>query len=163
VSDFSRPTSDQASTKPADRTVNGRFARGNSGGPGRPKGAVSAAAAALDQAAAEAHLELMRVVLEQARSGNLEATKMLWARIWPVRRGRPIAVDAPPIDHVDDVLPAKAAITEAVLTGQITGHEARPILKAIDSQRDQISDDQHRYLAVDLCRIALDGEAGGTK
>ena len=152
--------SDPSQSKPAGRTTNGRFAPGNSGGPGRPRSAVSAAAAALDQAAIEVHQELMRVVLDQARSGNLEATKMLWARTWPVRRGRPIAFDAPAIGHANDVLPAKAAITEAVLAGEITAHEARPILKVIDSQRDQISDDQHRKLAVEICDIKL---AGGTE
>jgi len=115
------------------RQSNGRFAAGNPGGPGRPRGLVSAAAAALDQAAVESHAELMRVELDQARAGNLEATKMVWARIWPVRRGRPIAVETPPIDNIHDVLPAKAAVAEAVLTGEITGHEARPILKAIDA------------------------------
>jgi len=50
---------------------NGRFAPGNPGGPGRPRSAVSAAALALDQAAVDAQAELMRVVLEQARAGNL--------------------------------------------------------------------------------------------
>jgi hypothetical protein len=142
------------------RQSNGRFASGNPGGPGRPRGAVNAAAAALDQAAIDSHAELMRVVLDQARAGNLEATKMVWARIWPVRRGRPISVETPPIDTIDDVLPAKAAVAEAVLTGQITGQEARPILKAIDSQRDQISDDQHREFAVQVCGLMLDKERG---
>jgi hypothetical protein len=156
MSDISQP-------KPPGPAAKGRFVPGNPGGPGRPKGAVSAAAAALDQAAVEAHLELMGVVLEQARSGNLEATKMLWARIWPVRRGRPIAFEAPPIGHIDDVLPAKAAVTEAVLTGQVTGHEAQPILKAIDAQRDQISDDAHRQCAIDLLDIVLKGRQDGTE
>jgi hypothetical protein len=155
--------SDISQSKPPGRTARGRFVPGNSGGPGRPRGAVSAAAAALDQAAVEAHQELMRVVLDQARSGNLEATKMLWARIWPVRRGRPMAFEAPPIGNIDDVLPAKAAVTEAVLTGQITGHEARPILKAIDSQRDQISDDQHREFAVKVTDIMLGNRQGETE
>ena len=139
----------------AARTFNGRFAPGNPGGPGRPRGAVSAAAAALDQAAAAAQQELMRVVLDEARAGNLKAVEMLWARIWPLRRGRPITLDVPLIGHANEVLAAKSAITEAVLMGQITGHEARPILKVIDSQRDQISDDSHRALAVAICDIEL--------
>jgi hypothetical protein len=133
------------------RQSNGHYAAGNPGGPGRPRSAVSAAAAALDQAAVEAHRELIQIVLEQARAGNLEATKMLWARIWPVRRGRPVSVDVPAIDTAHDVLPAKAAITQAVLAGDITALEARPILKVIDSQRDQIGD-------ASLCRLA--GELG---
>jgi hypothetical protein len=127
--------------QPVFRTVRGRFAKGNPGGPGRPRGAVSTAAAALDRAAVAAQLDLMQVVLEQARAGNLEATKMLWARIWPMRRDRPVALKLPPIESAKDVLPAKAAITQAVLAGDITANEAEPILKVIDSQRDQIGDE----------------------
>jgi hypothetical protein len=110
--------------QPVSRTVRGRFAKGNPGGPGRPRGAVSTAAAALDRAAVAAQLDLMQVVLEQARAGNLEATKMLWARIWPMRRDRPVALNLPPIESAKDVLPAKAAITQAVLAGDITANEA---------------------------------------
>jgi hypothetical protein len=137
---------------------NGRFAPGNPGGPGRPRSAVSAAALALDQAAAGVHQELMQVVLEQARAGNLEATKMLWSRIWPVRRGRPIAVEVPAIDSAKDVLSAKAAITDAVLAGDITANEARPILKVIDSQRDQIGDQAWCKLAGEVARIMTEDE-----
>jgi hypothetical protein len=134
----------------SQRHANGRFAAGNPGGPGRPRGAIAVAAAALDQAAVDVHEELIRVVLEQARAGNLEATKILLSRIWPARRGRPTAFDARPIGNIDDVLPAKAAVTAAILAGQITGHEAQPILKAIDSQRDQIRGDRHRAFAGNL-------------
>lgn len=163
MADLSRTLPPPASAAaPPERSTNGRFAPGNAGGPGRPRGAVSAAAAALDQAAVEAQQELMRVVLDEARAGNLKAIEMLWARIWPLRRGRPVAFDAPPIGHANDVLPAKAAITEAVLAGQITAHEAQPILKVIDAQRDQIIDDRHGELAVESCRILLDDEPGGT-
>ena len=52
MSDSTHPTPEPQAAK---RTTNGRFAPGNSGGPCRPRGAVTAAAAALDQAAIEAH------------------------------------------------------------------------------------------------------------
>jgi hypothetical protein len=153
-----KPASASTGATPAERLPDGRFAPGNPGGPGRPRGAVSAAAAALDRAAVEVHRELMQVVLEQARAGNLEATKMLWARIWPVRRGRPVAVDVPSIARAEDVSPAKRAVAEAVLSGDITATEAQPILRLIDSQRDQISDDRHCELVAGL-RDLLAGEA----
>ncbi len=128
------------SSKPV-RGTTGRFVPGTPGGPGRPRGAVSAAAAALDQAAIEAQQELLAVVLDKARAGDLKAIEMLWARVWPLRRGRPVALDAPSIGCANDVQATKAAVTEAVLAGEITGHEARPILSVIDVQRDQIRDD----------------------
>src|SRR5471032_2066122 len=132
--------SDISQSNPSQRTSKGRFGPGNPGGPGRPRSAVSAAAAALDQAAIEAQRELMNVVLDKARAGDLKAIEMLWARVWPLRRGRPVAFEAPAIGCANDVQATKAAVTEAVLAGEITGHEARPILTVIDAQRDQIKD-----------------------
>ncbi len=146
-------------SSPAPRPSRGRFTSGNPGGPGRPRGAVSAAEAALDQAAVEAQQELMSVVLDKARAGDLKAIEMLWARVWPLRRGRPVAFDAPQISEANDVQATKAAITEAVLAGEISAHEARPVLKVVDALRDQISDDAHRRLAVELCDIALGTDA----
>ena len=57
----------ESSNSPTEhRTGDGRFAKGNPGGPGRPRGAVRVAAATLDQIA----VELIKVVLERARSGD---------------------------------------------------------------------------------------------
>jgi hypothetical protein len=142
---MSTPIPDDSSSQPeatsAGRLSNGQFAKGNPGGPGRPRSAVSAAAAALDQAAVDAHQELMQVVLDQARAGNLKATEMLWARIWPLRRGRPMAFDMLPVAEKSDVLPAKTTVAEAVLSGEITTHEATPLLELIDAQFKAVQDE----------------------
>ena len=144
------------------RDGNGRFARGNPGGPGRPRSAVSAAASALDQAAADAHQELMRIVLEQARAGNLEATKMLWSRIWPVRRGRPIAVDLPPIAAKSDVLPAQSCVTEAMLSGELTADEAAALRGTIAAQEGAIRAEDFRRNWEELkAKLAAQEEADG--
>jgi hypothetical protein len=39
---------------------------------------------------------LIEVALNEAKKGNLRAVELLLDRIWPVRRGRPVEVDAPP-------------------------------------------------------------------
>src|SRR5471030_2858463 len=148
-----RRMSDISQSNPSRRTSKGRFGPGNSGGPGRPRSAVSAAAAALDQAAVEAQRELMNVVLDKARAGDLKAIEMLWARVWPLRRGRPVAFEAPAIGCANDVQATKAAVTEAVLAGEITGHEARPILSVIDAQRDQIRDDMACQMYAEIGEI----------
>jgi hypothetical protein len=71
---------------PNSRTGDGRFAKGNPGGPGRPRGAVRGAASALDQLAAEASSALIKLVLELARAGNFRAPKRARTRICPQRR-----------------------------------------------------------------------------
>ena len=67
------PEASNASSNP--RSGDGRPAKGNPGGPGRPRGAVHRAASALDQLAVDASAELIKVVLELARAGNPEALK----------------------------------------------------------------------------------------
>ena len=151
--------SDDLQPTPPRRTPNGRFGDGNPGGPGRPRGAVSAAAAALDEAAIEAQRELMNVVLDKARAGDLKAIEMLWARVWPLRRGRPVAFEAPAIGCANDVQATKAAVTEAVLAGEITGHEAQPILAVIDCHRDQIRDDSACQMYAEIGEIMQRADA----
>lgn len=111
--------SDESS--PDFRQADGRFAKGNPGGPGRPRGGQRVAA--LDELAAEAGPDLIDVALKQAKEGNLKALEMLLDRIWPVRRGRPVQIAAPEVRGTADLLPAGAAVTSAVLNGDLTPEE----------------------------------------
>ena len=65
------------------RHTNGRFARGNPGGPGRPRNPVSSAAVELDRLGTAVAEELMLSTIERARRGNLRATEMVLQRVWP--------------------------------------------------------------------------------
>src|SRR4051812_22326641 len=100
------------------RQIAGRFSKGNPGGPGRPHRRDRAAA--LDLRAAEAAPELIDVALKEAKGGNLKAVEMLLDRIWPVRRGRPVEIAARPIRATADLLPVGAALSDAVLNGDVT-------------------------------------------
>src|SRR5690242_9151161 len=91
------------------RLANGQFAKGNPGGPGRPR-AVDRVRE-LERRAAEAGPELIDALLATAKGGNLRAIEMVLDRVWPVRRGRPVAVDVPEIRKTADLLPAGAAVT----------------------------------------------------
>jgi hypothetical protein len=64
--DVSR-TPETSTPLPNPRSGDGRFANGNPGGPGRPRGAVRGGASALDRLAAEASTALIKLVLELAR------------------------------------------------------------------------------------------------
>jgi len=118
------------------RQADGRFARGNPGGPGRPRACERAAA--LDLLAAEAGADLIEVALSEAKKGNLRAVEMLLDRIWPARRGRPVEVDAPPIRVTADVLPAGAAVTSAVLGGELTPEEGSAAARVLVAHQKMI-------------------------
>jgi len=103
------------------RQPNGRFAKGNPGGPGRPRAVERVRE--YDQRVADAGPELIDAALAQAQGSNLKAIEMLLDRIWPVRRGRPVQVEAPEIRTTADLLPVGAALTNAVLDGELTPEE----------------------------------------
>src|SRR5688500_10285152 len=103
------------------RQPNGRFAKGNPGGPGRPRTAERSRE--YDQRAADAGPELIEAALAQAQGGSLKAIEMLLDRIWPVRRGRPVQVEVPEIRTTADLLPVGAALTNSVLDGEMTPEE----------------------------------------
>jgi hypothetical protein len=113
------------------REPSGRFAKGNPGGPGRPR-AVDRVNE-FDRLVADAGPALLEAVLKQANDGNLKAIEMLLSRIWPARRGRPVQLEAPQIQTTADLLPVGAALTNAVLGGDLTtdeGAAAARVLKA---------------------------------
>jgi hypothetical protein len=118
------------------RLANGQFAKGNPGGPGRPR-AVDRARE-FDRRVTEAGPELIEALLTTAKGGNLRAIEMLLDRVWPVRRGRPVAVDAPEIRKTADLLPVGAAITNAVLTGELTPQEGSAAARVLTAHADMI-------------------------
>lgn len=134
----------------ASRTANGRFAKGNPGGPGRPPKASMATVAALDELGVEAARELMGVVMEQARAGNLKAIEMVLARIWPARRGRPVQIDARPVRACADLMSAHGAVVDAVLAGDVSAAEGAQVSAVLETQRRIVSDVELERLIAEL-------------
>ena len=140
----------------ASRTTDGRFAKGNPGGPGRPPKAAMATVAALDGLGVEAARELMGVVMEQARAGNLKSIEMVLARIWPARRGRPVQIDAPPVRACADLISAHGAVVDAVPAGDVSAAEGAQVSAVLETPRRIVSD-------VDLERLIIDLEERTTE
>src|SRR4051812_17853031 len=155
------------SDQPDDfRQADGRFGKGNPGGPGRPR--FRERAAALDLLAAEAGPELIDVALKEAKGGNLKAVEMLLDRIWPVRRGRPVEIEAPPIRATADLLPVGAALSDAVLSGEVTPQEGSAAARVVEAHRKMIMivDHEQRIRAIeeeDEMRDALPPWTRGTQ
>jgi hypothetical protein len=117
------------------RLPNGRFARGNPGGPGRPR---ADQVSELDRQVAEAGPELVDVLLTAAKGGNLKAVELLLDRVWPARRGRPVQIDAPEIRSTADLKPASEALTTAVLSGELTPQEGSNAARVLVAHGDML-------------------------
>ena len=120
------------------RQTSGRFARGNPGGPGRPRNRVSAAAVELDRLGTEVAQELMLSTIERARRGNLRATELVLQRVWPVRRHRPIELDSPPGDGLCNLLNEHAALAHAMMNGDITPQDAQAATRVFKALQEQM-------------------------
>jgi hypothetical protein len=115
------------------RESNGHFAKGNPGGPGRPR-SVGRGAAALDAIGTEVGEAVVRVIVEKALAGDLRAAEMVLSRAWPHRPGRQIEVAAPPLETISGYVPAAAAVAQAVMDGTVTSAEGRALSQVLDTQ-----------------------------
>ena len=115
------------------RQSNGRFAKGNPGGPGRPR--ARDRIEALDQRVAEAGPELIDAALTAAKAGNVRALEMLFNRIWPASRGRPVRIDTPEVGDTPHLLPVGTAVTKAVLSGDVTPQEGAAAVRVIEAHK----------------------------
>ena len=124
-----------------ERTTDGRFAHGNSGGPGRPRG-PAVRPSAIDRAAAEAIPDLIEGLLKKVREGDKWAMDRMMQRLWPVPKGRALEVEVPAVVSRFDVRSAQEAVTEAVLTGQVTPREGADVIAVIEAQERCIKSDE---------------------
>ena len=144
---------------PARRGQGGRFARGNPGGPGRPKGVRHAAFAALDAIGTEAAEEVLRTVVDAARGGDLRAADLLLRRLWPERKGRPVEVALPPVTNAADLVLALAAVVAAMARGELTPEEAQAICAVLEGLRRALetAELEARVAALEGCLPAAPG------
>lgn len=117
---------------------NGQFRPGNRRGKGRAAGSRNNATLALDEIAAGEGEGVLRKVLEQALEGDLRAAELLLARVWPVKRGRPVRLSLPAVDTAAGVAAALGALVEAVAAGEVTPEEAAPIGALLETKRRAI-------------------------
>lgn len=114
------------------------FVPGNRHGRGRPAGSRNRATLLLDQLAEGEGEKILKNVLEQALSGDLKAAEILLARIWPVKKGRPVRLNLPPTDTPAGVADGLEALIRAVAAGAITPDEAGAVAALLDAKRKAI-------------------------
>lgn len=123
------------------RDGNGRFAAGNPGGPGRPKGTgVAALRRAMQGAITPAHIEaVMRKALLLALSGNLAAMKFVADRTCGRPReeradAEPLGVSLPRLRAATDCSRALDIIGDAVCSGTIDHMTARLFVEMVSAR-----------------------------
>lgn len=112
---------------------NQRFQKGQSGNPaGRPLGSKNKANLIADQLFLEDLQSICESVIAQARSGNIQAAKIIFDRLLPPRKDRLISIKLPKIKTAEDILKAVGAITQAIANGEIAPSEGEALARILD-------------------------------
>jgi hypothetical protein len=116
----------------------GLFQPGGPGGPGRPQGSRNAASLLLDKLAEGDGEATLKQVIEAAKAGDMRAAEIILARIWPVKKGRPVSLQLPSIKTAQDVVAAVGVVADAVGAGEITPDEGQAVSAILEAKRKAI-------------------------
>ncbi len=122
------------------RKKSGRpFPKGRSGNPsGRPSGSRNATTVAIEKLLEGEAAAITRTCIERALAGDSIALRLAMERIAPVRRGRPVQFDLPPMTNASDVGRALGVVLRATATGALTPEEAATIAGIFETKRRAI-------------------------
>jgi hypothetical protein len=108
------------------------FLPGQSGNPaGRPRGSRNKKTLVLEALLDDESEALMRRVIGLAKMGDDVAMRLVFARMLPPRRERPVPLELPRIESEADARRASADVIEALSAGEVSPQEAEHVLRAI--------------------------------
>ena len=115
------------------------FEKGRSGNPnGRPEGSRNKAtilAQALFDGQAE---ELIQKCIQMALEGDSTAMRLCIERLVPPRKDRPVNLDLPKMECVEDTVNAMAVISSGVAEGELTPSEGQVLSGMVENYRKAI-------------------------
>ncbi len=99
--------------------------------------------------------------MKQANEGNLMAVKMLFDRVWPVGRSRPLEIAVPQINGTRDLLPAMAGVTNAMFGGDATADEGAAAARVLKAHLEAIRTIDHEERLTELENTEPGAKHGG--
>ena len=115
------------------------FQKGQSGNPaGYHKGSRHKATLLAEKMLADDQDEILRAVIEAAKAGDSTAMKLCIDRLVPLRKGRPITFNLPPVKTAADVAGAVGELSRAMAAGELTTDEASAAASVIELHRRAI-------------------------
>lgn len=114
------------------------FEPGHPGGPGRPAGSRNKATLLLDKLAEDDAEGVLRKQIELAKAGDQRAAELVLSRVWPTRKGRPVALDLPQLSKPADIVAAMGIVAASMAEGFITPEEANAAAGVLEIKRKAI-------------------------
>jgi hypothetical protein len=111
---------------------NGQFRKGSTGNPaGRPRGSRNQATLACEQLLQAAAPDLIRVLIEEAQKGNMQAMRLCLDRMYPAPKERSLQLPLPPIESAKDLPIAYQEVTRALAEGRISAAEGQSVVQIL--------------------------------
>jgi hypothetical protein len=108
------------------------------GNPGRPKGARHRSTVLAEKFMSDDVEGIIAAVVKAAKDGDIQAARIVLDRLAPVRRGRPVQFDLPPVIDAGGVSAAFDAVLQAVAGGELTPEEGASITTLLEARRKAI-------------------------
>ena len=116
-----------------------RFKPGQSGNPnGRPAGSRSKVLVALDALGEGEAENIVKAMIEKAKSGDAVAGRTILERVWPPRKGARLMFKLPEINTASDLVGAIAGVNRQTADGMLSPDEASIIVGLLEAQRRAI-------------------------
>jgi hypothetical protein len=161
--EFGGPAKPKSQSKPAKRPdakvlensekkQGHRFKPGQSGNPsGKPKGARHRTTLLLEKLMEDDARDIVKVVLDAAKAGDLAAARIVLERVVPARKDSVIRFTLPPIATANDASAAMSSVLSAVAAGEVTPGEAIEVGRLIETfiKTHEISDLENRIAALE--------------
>ena len=80
--------------------------------------------------------EVVKVVLDAAKRGDMTAARLLLERIAPVRKGRPVYFDLPPAQTGCGHCRGDGGVETAMASGDLTPEEAATVASVLETASD---------------------------
>jgi hypothetical protein len=104
-----------------DKNGTHQFKKGTSGNPtGRPRGSLNKSTLMMKQLLEDQGEELLKKEIALALKGDRHARRFCLDRMFPSSKDRPIELELPPAENLQQVAVALSSVLQAVGTGQIT-------------------------------------------
>jgi Family of unknown function (DUF5681) len=115
------------------------FQKGQSGNPaGMPKGTRHRVTMLAEKLMEDDVEDIVRAVVDAAKAGDPTAMRLCIERLAPVRKGRPITFDLPPIETAPDISKALGVIAKSMAAGELTPDEAGTVATVMEAHRKAI-------------------------
>jgi Family of unknown function (DUF5681) len=117
----------------------GQWKKGQSGNAaGMPKGTRHRATMLAEKLMEDDAGNIVRAVVSAAKAGDPTAMRLCIERLVPVRKGRPVTFDLPPVKTAADIVGAVGELASAMAAGELTTDEASAAASVIEMHRKAI-------------------------